>query len=232
MLSEILEISNTHKDNYCDDIKESSYIQKNICKEQEYEYIVDILIAYNDPNYSLLPMNEKEFYLKQKRLEIASEIEENESLIKSYNFNSYLPLKKIQSGLVNGNDISSLFFFSEYYKLKIYLFIPDKQIYYETSKDFKNKIFIENSNEKWRISQIKSNNENYTKCTIKEIHVLKKDIISYDIYDIPLKKLSSYKLTELQELAISKEIDIKINGKNKKKNILYDELRNHFLNLI
>ena len=68
MLNEILEMSNIHKEDYCNDIEESSYIQKNICKEHEYEDLVDIIIAYNDPNYCLLPMNEKEFYLKQEVL--------------------------------------------------------------------------------------------------------------------------------------------------------------------
>lgn len=232
MLTEILELSKIHKDNYCESIHESSYIQKNICKEREYEDLVDILIAYNDPNYSLLPVSEKEFYLKQKSIEIASEIEENKSLLKSYNFNNYLSLKKIQSGLVKSNNISSLFFLSEYYKIKIYLLIPDNKIYYETSKDFKNILFLENKEKKWTITNIERINKDYTKCSIKDIHVLTKDIISYDVYDIPLKSLSSYKLSDLQELADKNEIDIKNNGKTKIKKVLYDELRYHLINLI
>ena len=231
MLDQILEISKTHTEDFCKDIKESSYIQKNICKTEEHNDLTDMIISLNDQNYQLLPVSEKSFYLKQKRLEIGSEIEENKSLIESYNFNNYLSMKKIQSGLMKKNSISSLFFLSEYYKCNIILINTKKNIYYKTLKDHTNKIIIDQKEDCWTLCD-KSSYNNSTLSSLKEFDILTKDVVSYDIYNIPLKSLSSYKLSDLQELANNNGIDIKNNGKNKVKNILYEELRTYFLNLI
>lgn len=228
MLSEIQKIINKHTDDICKDIKESSYIQKNISKNERYRDLTDIIIAYNDPNYSLLPMKDKSLYLKQKRVEIASEVEEK-NIVDTLNFNKYLNLKKIQSGLTRLNCISSLFFLSEYYKCKIVIVYIGKNIYYETIKSYKNELIIEFTQDKWSLSD---KNKCCKLCSLKDFDVLEKDIISYDVYDIPLKPLSSYKLTDLQNIANERGIDTKKNGKNKIKNVLYEELRIHFLNLI
>lgn len=231
MLDQILEISKTHTGDFCKDIKESSYIQKNICKSEEHNDLTDMIISINDQNYQLLPVSDKSFYLKQKRIEIGSEIEENKSLIESYKFNNYLPIKKIQSGLMKRNSISSLFFLSEYYKCNITLLHTKKNIYYKTLKDYTNKIVIKQNENSWTLYD-ESSYSDYTVSSIKEFDILKKDIVSYDIYNIPLKSLSSYKLIDLQELADKNGIDIKVNEKNKVKNMLYEELRTYFLNLI
>ena len=229
MLDQILEISKNHNEDFCKNINESEYIQKNICKSEEHNDLTDMIISVNDPNYSLLPVSEKVFYLKQKRIEIASEIEEKKSLIEEYKFNNYLSVKKIQSGLMKRNSISSLLFLTEYYKCKIFLIDPKKKIYYETLKSFENSLVLVKKEESWTTGSMKND---YTKCSLKDIKDLNKDIVSYDVYDIPLKSLGSYKLTDLQAIATEKGIDIKKNGKNKVKNILYEELREHFLNLI
>lgn len=231
MLDQILEISKTHREDFCKDIKESSYIQKNICKSEEHNDLTDMIISINDENYQILPVSERSFYLKQKRLEIGSEIEENKSLIEGYNFNNYLSMKKIQSGLMKKNSISSLFFLSEYYKCNIILINTKKNIYYKTLKDHTNKIIIDQKEDCWTICD-KSSYNSSTLSSLKEFDILTKDVVSYDIYNIPLKSLSSYKLSDLQELATKNGIDIKNNGKNKVKNMLYEELRTYFLNLI
>ena len=140
-------------------------------------------------------------------------------------------MKKIQSGLMKKNSISSLFFLSEYYKCNITLINTKKNIYYKTLKNHTNKIIIEQKEECWTLCDESSHN-NSTLSSLKEFDILTKDIVSYDIYNIPLKSLSSYKLSDLQELANKNGIDIKNNGKNKVKNILYEELRTYFLNLI
>ena len=230
MLSDILSISESHKDDLCKDIKESSYIQHNIDLKERYNDLTDMIIACNDPNYSLLPMKDKSLYLKQKRIEIASEVEEK-NMMKDLHFNKYLNLKKIQSGLTCKNCISSLFFLSEYYKCVIILVNMKKNIYYKTLKSYKNIMTIEQKDDQWIMSEDLLYS-NMILSSLKDFDILEKDLISYDIYDIPLKPLSSYKLTDLQELAKEKRIDTKQNGKNKIKNILYEELRNHFLNLI
>jgi hypothetical protein len=129
------------------------------------------------------------------------------------------------------NSISSLFFLSEYYKCNITLLHTKKNIYYKTLKDYTNKIVIKQNENSWTLYD-ESSYSDYTVSSIKEFDILKKDIVSYDIYNIPLKSLSSYKLIDLQELADKNGIDIKVNEKNKVKNMLYEELRTYFLNLI
>ena len=230
MLNEILRLSNSHKDDYCKNITESSYIQKNLTKTEEFNDLTEMIISCNDPNYTLLQVSEREFYLKQRRLEIGSEIEENNSLLKSCNFNSFLSLKKIQSGLMKKNTISSVFFLSEYYKHRIILVDHRDKTYYETPKKFEKELIIRRDEEAWSICAMKNE---YKLCPLKNIEGLEKDIVSYDVYDIPLKSESSYKLDKLQSLALEKGINTKRdNGKSKTKKVLYEELRTHFLNLI
>ena len=229
MLDKILEISKTHSEDSCNNINESSYIQKNIEKTEEHIDLTDLIIASNDPSYSLLPNNEKVFYLKQRRIEIGSEIEENKLLIENYNFNNYLTVKKIQSGLMKKNSISSLLFLSEYYKCKISLIDPKNNMYCDTPRNFGNSLVISRGDDSWGLGSLKND---YTKCFLKNINGLIKDIVSYDIYDIPLKHIGSYKSCELHEMANENGIDIKANGKTKIKKVLYEDLRTHFLNLI
>jgi hypothetical protein len=230
MLSDILSISDSHKDDICKGIKESSYIQNNIESKERYNDLTDMIISLNDPSYSLLPTKDKSLYLKQKRIEIASEVEEK-NMMDDLHFNKYLNLKKIQSGLTRENCISSLFFLSEYYNCIIRLVNKKKNIYYRTLKEHKNIMTIEQKDDQWILCDdfVYSN---IILSSLKEFDTLDKDLVSYDVYDIPLKSLGSYKLTDLQGIATEKGIDIKKNGKNKVKNILYEELREHFLNLI
>ena len=229
MLTEILKVSELHSDDYTKNINESSYIQRNIVQSEKYSDLTDMIISHNDPNYTLLPMSEKEFYLKQRRLEIGSEIEENKDIYPSYHFNNFLTLKKIQSGLMKKNSISSLFFLSEYYKVKIVLINEKENLYYETPRSFQTCLSIKRDGDSWVVGSI---GKKYESCPLKNIEGLEKDIVSFDIYDIPLKPASSYKLPEIQELADKKGISIKDFGKNKTKKVLYEELRTYFLNLI
>jgi hypothetical protein len=230
MITDILNISEIHDVDICKDIKESSYTQHNLEDKEKYNDLTDMIIAYNDPNYSLLPVKDKTLYLKQKRIEIASEVEEK-NMLDDLHFNKYLSLKKIQSGLTLINCISSLFFLSEYYKSNITIVNIKKKVYYRTLKEHTNKMIIEQKDDYWSLSDDTSKS-GITPTSLKDFDILDKDIISYDIYDIPLKPFSSYKLTDLQGLANECGIDTKINNKNKVKNILYEELRTYFLNLI
>ena len=58
MLNEILRLSNSHKDDYCKNITESSYIQKNLTKTEEFNDLTEMIISCNDPNYTLLQVSE------------------------------------------------------------------------------------------------------------------------------------------------------------------------------
>lgn len=229
MMEQLLKIAITHTEDNCSGIKESSYIERKIYKTEEHEDLTDMIIANNDPTYELIPLSDRAIYLKQRRIEIGTEIEENKSLMSKYNFNNYLSIKKIQSGLMRMNSISSLIFLSEYYKCRITLIIPGEKIYYETPRNYKENLYIVKNKENWGLSSMK---KEYIKCSLKDIDGLSKDIVSYEVYDIPLKNISSYTSKELQELAKDNCIDVKVNGKIRTKKDIYEELRNHFLNLI
>ena len=115
---------------FCTSIKESEYIQKiedvsksnSTLSEKEirdirYNDIVDCIIANNESMYHILPLNDRHTFCKQKRIELASKIDEDKLLFNSYNFNTkFMKQNKIQQGLQVKNHVSSIYYLNEYYK--------------------------------------------------------------------------------------------------------------------
>jgi hypothetical protein len=62
--------------------------------------------------------------------------------------------------------------------------------------------------------------------------ILINDVIVDSIYKNYLKPISSYKASELQEIASNDSISLDTNGKKKTKKMLYDEINLYHLNLI
>jgi hypothetical protein len=130
--------------------------------------------------------------------------------------------------MMKKNCISTLFFLSEYYKKKICLLDPTKNVYYETPRGAE-VLHIQRIEGSWSLV----GGNTCSLCSLKDIDGLEKDIISFDVYDIQLKTKSSYKLDQLQTMAMENGLDTKdANGKSKIKHVIYEELRTYFLNLI
>jgi hypothetical protein len=231
MFNGILKLSSVHTDDLCKNIIESSFIQTSIKKCEKYNDLTDMIIANNDPAHSLLIAAEKVFHLNQKRLELGTEIEERTDLYITQRFNNHLSVKKIQGGLMRSNCISSLYFLSEYYKLKVFLIDDAKSIYYETPREQPSKMYISRVGDMWTSCSF---NDSYEKCTLKEIESLEKDLVSYDVYDIPLRPMSTYKLHDIHDIANKIGSDVRMPGatKMKTKKVLYDEIKSYYLNLI
>ena len=110
-------------------------------KEIWYDTIDECIYNSNDNMISLIPSNEKEFYLKQLVMNICSEIDEKKEKYDDMNYNRSLNKSKVQQGLQGKNNLISILYLSDYYKIH-FVFVCDKE-YFETSLMNYKKMYIE-----------------------------------------------------------------------------------------
>ena len=244
---------------FCNSIKESEYIQKvedidikqceskqceskqcesnstlqeKELKDLRYNDIVDCIIANNESMYHILPSNDRHTFCKQKRIELASKIDEDKILFNSYNFNTkFMKQNKIQQGLQVKNHVSSIYYLNEYYKKHHIIVSRKDNCYYKTTvKDYEKIYLVYEHNKCVRIDTIESGVEErnlyglsgfFQDIIINDV-VVKDNLLIYNLY---LQSLSKYKLSDLQLEA--QKVGIKITnekGKAKLKNDLYREI--------
>ena len=112
---------------------DSQYIEGNIKKVLNigFKDICEIIIGENEIEYSTLEDNHKENYIKTKKLEIASSATKNDKYSRSFNVST------IQRGFQGDNNLSSILYLNEYYKVNCILYNRDVNKYYSTSfKDY------------------------------------------------------------------------------------------------
>ena len=234
---------------FCTSIKESEYIQKiedvsmiqsespptlpeKELRDIRYNDIVDCIIANNESMYHILPLHDRHTFCKQKRIELASKIDEDKLLFNSYNFNTkFMKKNKIQQGLQVKNHVSSIYYLNEYYQKHHIVVSRKDNCYYETTvKDYE-KIYLVYEHNKWtRIDTIDSGVEArnlyglsgfFQDIIINDV-VVKDNLLIYNLY---LQSLSKYKLNDLQLEAQKVGINItNEKGKTKLKNDLYREI--------
>jgi hypothetical protein len=208
------------QNHYCKKIKESKFFEKKH-EKKGFNDICEIIIKQHEMNYELLNETERDSFIKSKKLEIAT-------IIEDINFkelyNSKFSKKLVSNGLQNINHLSSLLYLNEHYKCNCVIFNKDTNKYYQTSlKDFP-KIYCEYKNNSWFLHE--TNNENKLSDNINDIsNIIHMDIETIMIYKLYLKSLSIYKLKDLQDIASELNISI-INEKQKKKTKqeLYNEI--------
>jgi len=181
-----------------------------------------------DKMISIIPKDDKEFYLDQLIMKICSEIDENENTYEKCNYNKRIMNKnKIQQGLQLDNHLSSLLYLSDYYKIHFVLVKDD--IYYQTCILPYPKMYLHCKDDHYMISK------DPIKDFIKEESIFSKDMSHFkiinnlnirnlNIYKTDLKAISNYSLSQLVKLAEENKINHKYNGKNLKKNELYDKI--------
>lgn len=216
--------------------------KKNLSKENKintdkknnkcYQSIEECILYTMDPMITIIPNNERYFYYKQLIIQICSEIDENtEEKYTQFNYIKRIMNKnKIQSGLQMKNMLSSLLYLSDYYKYH-FVIIKDNN-YYETSfkKYDKRYIIIKNTSyqmiEEMDLSSY--NKKNYFEEQFEIENNL--GINTFTIYQTNMKAISNYKLSDLVEIAEKYKLSTKMNGKNKKKKDLYNEINIHLMN--
>lgn len=220
--------------NFTESIKESTLIEsikKQQTKNVQYKSLVECIFSNYDPMYQTIPNQEKNLYVKKLIMEICSDIDEkSEKYYDKFNFNPKIMKKNIiqrslQLSEQNKNSLSALFYLNDYYKT--HFVIVFNQNNFETcAKNYK-KDYILYQNHKY--SFVPENNS-YSLDDLSKIPLLN-DLKKGSIYKNFLGPLSKYKINELKEIASGLNLSLVENGKSKTKQILYDEINYHQLNL-
>jgi hypothetical protein len=188
---------------------------------------VECILSEYDPLFSTIPENERKIYLKQRVMEICTLLDEQKNkYYDSYHFNEKIMKPKIiqqslQLSLQKKTTLSSLYYLNEFYQ-KHFVIIEHSK-YYETSlKDFSKDFILK----QWNKYSFYPMNDSYQKGPLNQLPIdsdLKKTKL-VDIYHKFLESIGKYKINDLQTIADNLKISSKINGKNKTKQNLYDEI--------
>lgn len=219
---------------YCDSIQKTEYTQKIDMTENlqmtEYPSLINVFLTKFDPHLSL--MDDKELYIKQSILQIASDIDENKELFDSMNYHRIKP-SLIQYGLQMNNRVSSLLYLSDLYQVSTIVYIESKQIKILTSPKQRGLFhIIYTKNGKWLyVDMITEKYNNYKLSEFSELAIcLTLDIKTSDIYKKFLQPIGKYKMNELVTLANERNINLMNETKKKVKKELYDEINLYELN--
>ena len=211
-MNDIIKLSNTSNHKYAHKIDINKYTQSFNKKEEEIyssRDFIDILFNILNPEYNLLSKNEKKVQLINEKCEIAS------NLINLDLYDKPLTINIIKNGLLKLNNLSSLFYLTDYYQYNI--IIIDNNYYYQSSYKYDKNIFIKYNNKNYYQSNDidLSNYSLLPKNRLSDLFT--NDLKSDKIYK--LKGITSYKLDELKNIAISYKIDI---DKSMKKKDIYN----------
>jgi hypothetical protein len=215
----------TDKINQTDNFTEN-LSKKNDIKNDSFKLIKDCIINNNDLLCNSLSGDDKFIYLRNKSMEILSNIDENsKDYYDKFNFNTRIMKKSIIQNSFNENTISTIYYLSELYQ-KNFILISDDKYYLISLKNNLEKEYILFNNNKYQIIT------NYDLSSYKKNDIKNNNNINYnlsksyeDIFILPIKSISNYKVNDL--ILISKEYNIKLSSKNKKD--IYVELKNYFI---
>ena len=201
---------------------------KNRKEDMWYDSLDECIYNCNDTMISIISSNEKEFYLKQLVIQICSELDEKKEKFDDLNYNRSFNRRKIQNALQKKNNIVSILYLCDYYKVN-FVFVNEKE-YYESSLMNYKKMFIEcNKNHYRKLDNLddtyskKSLFDNLEKLNIENDTNLK----NLNIYKTDLKAISNYTLSELINIGYQLNIKTKENGKNRKKVDIYSDIHIH-----
>lgn len=218
----------TRTDVYCDKIKLSSFQQSTETQDkptqvQTFKNCADLLIAIFDPTASVLSGTELIDYCLKRRLEIATEIDENKAeTYDKYKYHKQMKPNLIQTGLQIKNSLSTILYLSDLYRLSPTIYSVSSQTSVLLNQKnhkicsivFQNGIFQE-------VSDPPAFNPG-TYENLSEYFVL--DLKNLQIYQPYLDPISKYKMSELIEIADKRCISLTSNTKKKVKKQLYEDI--------
>ena len=221
---------------YCDNIKESTYVQRVSdsveTTEKVYQDINNLFIDKFDPTCSIIEEKDKDVYFIQRLLEIATDIDEkHDTNYLKYKYSpKVLKTSLIQSGLQTPNTLSSVIYLGDFYKVTPVIYIDSLQTKIITSQKNRNNIHILYKDgtfaELDEPPEFKEGSyDNLNECFVLNVKKL-------DVYQLDLQPIGKYKVTELVELANKINLPLEENGKKKIKKQLYDDINLYYLNLI
>ena len=219
------------KKNYCESIKESIYTQRinDYPQKKVYHDINHLFIDRFDATCSILEEKEKSVYIKQRIIEIATEIDENSSeSYNTFNYSKQMKSSLIQIGLQSVNNVSSLLYLSDLYKVSAVIYIDSLQTKITTSKKVRDLLHILYKDGSFMIIDESIDFKEGEFKQLGECFVL--NTKNLDVYVNYLQAISKYKSSELVDIAQQLGLPIEHNGKKKVKKQLYDDINLYHLN--
>jgi len=198
-------------------------------KYKSYRTICELFIDIFDPTCSILEEKEKKVYTDQLLIEIATQIDEDKKdKYDKFNYSKIMKPQYIQQGLQSKNNVSSLLYLSDYYKVSSVIYLGSSKLTITTSDKDRNQLHILYTNGTFIVVD---DIPDYTAGVFKDLgEGFVMDIETKDIYNKYLDPISKYKATDLVDLAKEVGISLESNGKKKVKKVLYDEINLYHLN--
>ena len=177
---------------FCDSIISSSYLQNTTNKnETMFPTIVDLFFSCFDPHYSLVENKDRQLYVKQLLISIATEIDENKTnKYDNFNYGKSINSTLIQQGLQSMNTVSCLLYLSDYYGVTTHVYLDSKK-HIVTSDKVRKEFHIKFTNNKW--SEISPMSSSFEQGEFSELgNALVLDVKTKDIYKKYLQPISKY----------------------------------------
>jgi len=209
-------------------IKMSKYLEKTRKNTESIKKgkkdICELIIGENELNYSSMSEKEKINFIRNKKLELASNI----NLDKDGN-NPYIKKwkpKLIQNGLQKTNSLSSILYLNELYKINVVVYNSETDKYYATTLKKYDSIYCKYKNNSWELFKPNDDTKIEFEMDIEKLDgIMDIDIDTILIYTSFLGPLSKYKMCDLEVIAKNENINLlHDNGKKKLKKDIYDEI--------
>ena len=216
---------------YCGSIQSSSYEQRinTYPKKKVYHNISNLFIDRFDPTCSLLDENDKDVYMNQFLIEIASNIdEESQTYYDNFNYSKQFKPSNVQLGLQTPNNLTALLYLSDLYEVSSIIYIDSLQVKITTSKKTRVNLHILHKDGSFMELDEPMDFKEGTYDNLGECFVL--DTKDLDIYATKLQTIGKYKSPEITEIAKDIGISLEHQGKKKIKKQLYDDINLYYLN--
>lgn len=215
--------------NYASKINDSIFLEGNenriITKGKDD--ICEIIIGENEIEYQTIPENQKSQFIVSKKLEIGSNVVLDEEIISNKYTKSI-----INKGIQGPNNLSTILYLNEHYKINCIIHNESSGKYYETTVRNYPKITCIYKDNSWYISKDVIEDKIEYSDNQELSNILNIDC-DFNIYKPYLKHINKYKLKELESICQEKNIDIKDkNGKKKLKAVLYNEINLKYIKYI
>jgi hypothetical protein len=212
------------QNNYTEKIRDSEFIEGNIQTEvnshETFSSIVEIFIKMNEIEYCVLQKNQRQQFIKDTLLNLASNIQMDDINTK------ILSEKTLQANISQENIyFSTILYLNNYYKVNCIIFNKQTNKYYKTGlREYLGFICVYD-NGHWYLEEKEISEDIIYSPLIDLKPFLTMDLSTNQIYKIPLKGIQNYKLAELEELALQNNIELKDkDNKKKRKKDLYEEI--------
>jgi len=207
---------------------------KPVPKDPACRTLVQCILTNFDPMYQGIPASEQRLFLKQRAMEIGTQLEENPSdFYHSFGFNPKVMKPKLiqlsfQLSLDNKNTLASLLYLNEFYKRNFTL-VTDNMRVSTCPKDYPVELIVYQKGF-YKLATDAGDDTGSEEVSLELSKIpVQNDLKSY-IYQTSLRPISKYKSEELKTLCTENGISLKKDGKAKLKIQLYHEIYLHLLN--